>query len=97
MPEQFTTVLEQAIESLIHEQKVPTVALVKSRLNQPIPMAIIIQGLQRWKQNGQIPQNMQAAQPSSQQRIETLEAQVATLTARLNILEERLKMQEGGK
>ncbi|HIF9161791.1 TPA: hypothetical protein ACX6PM_002833 [Photobacterium damselae] len=80
--------LQQAIQSLVSEGKQPSVALVKARLAQNVPMPIIIQALQSWKQNAKVPKITEHKREISlEQRIEQLEQQVAILTQRLSQLE----------
>lgn len=49
--------LQQAIQSLVSEGKQPSVALMKARLAQNVPMPIIIQALQSWKKNAKSTQD----------------------------------------
>lgn len=80
--------LQQAIQSLVSEGKQPSVALVKARLAQNVPMPIIIQALQSWKMNAKVPKITEHKREISlEQRIEQLEQQVAILTQRLSQLE----------
>ncbi|QUJ66918.1 hypothetical protein KDD30_12460 [Photobacterium sp. GJ3] len=92
MSSAITDALERAIQSLISEGKEPSVALVKARLREPLPMPVIIQALKSWKQHAQLPDIPQAkAKPlSDQARIAQLESQVAELTERLTALEQRI-------
>ncbi|BAX54026.1 hypothetical protein PDPUS_1_02652 [Photobacterium damselae subsp. piscicida] len=80
--------LQQAIQSLVSEGKQPSVALMKARLAQNVPMPIIIQALQSWKKNAKVPKITEHKREISlEQRIEQLERQVAILTQRLSQLE----------
>lgn len=90
MPSAITEALERAIQSLMTEGKEPTVALVKARLREPLPMPVIIQAIKSWKQHAKVPKitETQAAPVSDSERIAQLEAQVATLTTRLAALEQ---------
>ncbi|MBV7300060.1 hypothetical protein [Enterovibrio paralichthyis] len=90
MSKDFTSVLQQAIDTLVAEQKTPSVALIKSRLSEPVPMPLIISALQRWKKNGTVPKvELVEKEKDAQQRIAELEAQVKALTARIEALEQR--------
>lgn len=90
MSSEITQALEQAITSLIAEEKEPSVALIKSRLAEPLPMPLIIKALQAWKKNAKVPKIEKSEQSLSQEeRIKQLEAQVAVLTARLEQLEQQ--------
>ncbi|OEE62427.1 hypothetical protein [Enterovibrio norvegicus] len=92
MSTDFTPALQQAIEALLREGKEPTVALVKSRLNQSVPMPLIISALQRWKKNGKVPKiEIIEKVKDADARIEALEAQVRVLTQRLDALEQHSK------
>ncbi len=84
----ITLALEQAITSLIAEGKEPSVALIKARLTEPLPMPLIIKALQAWKKNAKVPK-IERTEPSisNEERIKQLEQQVADLTARLSQLE----------
>jgi hypothetical protein len=84
----ITLALEQAITSLIAEGKEPSVALIKARLTEPLPMPLIIKALQAWKKNAKVPK-IEKAEPSlsNEARIKQLEQQVANLTDRLTQLE----------
>lgn len=90
MSSEITLALEQAITSLIAEGKEPSVALIKSRLAEPLPMPVIIKALQAWKKNAKVPK-IEKSTPalSHEERIKQLEQQVATLTARLEQLEQQ--------
>ncbi|MDD1795231.1 hypothetical protein L4D06_20915 [Enterovibrio makurazakiensis] len=91
MSTDFTPILEQAIQSLLREGKNPSVALVKSRLTQPVPMPLIISALQHWKKNGKVPKvELVESKKSSDERIEALEEQVKALTTKLEALEQHL-------
>ncbi|PSW01682.1 hypothetical protein [Photobacterium lipolyticum] len=84
----ITQALEQVITSLIAEGKEPSVALIKARLADPLPMPVIIRALQAWKKNAKVP-NIQKTEPTlnTEARIKQLEQQVAELTIRLARLE----------
>ncbi|WP_120513920.1 hypothetical protein [Photobacterium salinisoli] len=93
MSSAITDALERAISTLIAEGKEPSVALVKARLSEPLPMPVIIQALKSWKQHAKVPEikTRDAAQLSDSERIAALEQQVASLTARLSALEQTLQ------
>lgn len=88
MSSEITQALEQAINSLVAEGKEPSVALIKSRLADPLPMPLIIKALQAWKKNAKVPK-IEKTEPtiSMEERVKQLEQQVATLTARIEQLE----------
>ncbi|WP_459782127.1 hypothetical protein [Photobacterium sp. R1] len=89
MSSAVTEALESAIQSLMAEGKEPSVALVKARLREPLPMPVIIQAIKSWKQHAKVPKITEtpAATASDSERIAQLEAQVASLTSRLAALE----------
>jgi len=88
MSSEITQALEGAITSLIAEGKEPSVALIKSRLVDPLPMPLIIKALQAWKKNAKIPKIEKSAPALTQEeRIKQLEQQVAALNDRLDQLE----------
>ncbi|WEM42831.1 hypothetical protein PTW35_03055 [Photobacterium sp. DA100] len=90
MSSEITQALSEAIESLVAEGKEPSVALIKSRLADPLPMPLIIKALQSWKSSARVPRIEKVdPQPSAEARIAALEQQVASLTARLEQLESR--------
>ena len=83
-----STILENAIKALLDENKQPTVALVKTKLSQPVALPLVIQAVQNWKQLKQMPQQEVALKiPNVEERIALLEAQVNALTARILQLE----------
>lgn len=88
MSSEITQALEQAINSLVAEGKEPSVALIKSRLANPLPMPLIIKALQAWKKNAKVPK-IEKTEPtiSIEERVKQLEQQVAALTARIEQLE----------
>ncbi|WP_064602218.1 hypothetical protein [Photobacterium sp. J15] len=88
MSSEITQALEQAINSLVAEGKEPSVALIKSRLADPLPMPLIIKALQAWKKNAKVPK-IEKTEPtiSMEERVKQLEQQVAALTARIEQLE----------
>ncbi|WP_407331203.1 hypothetical protein [Enterovibrio sp. 27052020O] len=91
MSTDFTPALQQAIEALKREGKEPTVASIKSRLTQSVPMPLIISALQRWKKNGKLPKvEMVEKESDADVKIAALEAQVKVLTQRLDALEQHL-------
>ncbi|MGF1684485.1 hypothetical protein [Photobacterium minamisatsumaniensis] len=88
MSSEITQALEQAISSLTQEGKEPSVALIKARLTDPLPMPLIIKALQAWKKNAKVPK-IEKCEPKEtlEERITILEKQVTELTARLVQLE----------
>ncbi|MBY5948819.1 hypothetical protein [Photobacterium rosenbergii] len=88
MSSEITKALTDAIDALVAEGKEPSVALIKSRLADPLPMPLIIKALQSWKSSARVPKIEKVEnQPSAEARIAALEQQVATLIARLEKLE----------
>lgn len=88
MSSEITQALTDAIDALVNEGKEPSVALIKSRLVDPLPMPLIIKALQSWKSSARVPKIEKVdKQPSAEARIAALEQQVAALTARLEQLE----------
>ncbi|KLV01636.1 hypothetical protein ABT56_22035 [Photobacterium aquae] len=89
MPSPISQALSNAIESLIAEGKEPSVALIKARLPEPLPMPVIIKALQSWKSSARVPKiEKSAPQLSAEERISKLEQLVADLTGRLEKLEQ---------
>lgn len=96
MSQEPQEILEQAIQALLDENKTPTVALVKQRLSTPLPMALIINRLQRLKQEGSLakgrmPSEKKPEQITADDKIAALEAKVNLLTTRLEALEAQLE------
>lgn len=84
----ITQELENAIGSLISEGKEPSVALIKSRLANPLPIPVIIKALQAWKKNAKVPMiEKQTKALTAEERITQLEQQIITLSTRLAKLE----------
>ncbi|KJG15546.1 hypothetical protein [Photobacterium angustum] len=84
----ITQELENAIGSLISEGKEPSVALIKSRLANPLPIPVIIKALQAWKKNTKVPTiEKQTKELTADERITQLEQQIITLSTRLAKLE----------
>lgn len=80
--------LEQVLQQLKAEGKQPSVALLKSRLSQPVPLPVIVSVLARDKA-GHNPLAMPAdakTEPTLAERVSQLEQQVATLQAQLTTL-----------
>jgi hypothetical protein len=82
----------------ISEQgKTPSVALIRNMAQHPIAIPEVIKGLQNWKSNPSIrPKNQHrqmttdsATNPSLQQRVTQLEAQVATIMQQLAKLSDK--------
>jgi len=75
-----TTQLSHIIDSLISEGKVPSVALVKARLTENIPIPVIIKAIQVWQRTGKVPSvSVQKKASSLEQRVMDLEKEVAQL------------------
>ncbi|MGF1689385.1 hypothetical protein L4C36_22445 [Photobacterium japonica] len=90
MSSAITQALTQAIESLVAEGKEPSVALIKARIHEPLPMPVIIKALQSWKSSARVPRIERTETPvTPEARIAALEQQVADLSARLAALEAR--------
>lgn len=83
----FTSVINEAIQSLSAEGKTPNLALVKSRLATPVPMPFIIAALQSWKQKGVVPKLEQCSPLSTDEKIAQLEAKVRALELKIQTLE----------
>ncbi|MGL5762831.1 MAG: hypothetical protein ACRCX9_06380 [Plesiomonas shigelloides] len=80
--------LEQVLQQLKAEGKQPSVALLKSRLSQPVPLPVIVSVLARDKA-GHNPLATPAGattEPTLAERVSQLEKQVATLQAQLTTL-----------
>lgn len=91
MSKDFTAAIQQAIDALQAENKTPSVALVKSRLTETVPMPLIISALQRWKKSGTVPKvELVEKTQDAAARIAELEAQIKALTSRIEALEQRL-------
>ncbi len=85
--------LEAILSQLVAQGKEPTVALVKARLSQPVPMPAIISVMKSWKSSKLVPKvevtdNSKTA--TAEQRIEELEQKVAQLIERVSQLETQL-------
>ncbi len=88
----ITQELKAIIAQLVEEGKDPSVALVKARLSQPVPMPAIISTIKSWKASKRVPkvEVTTAASLSAEQRIEQLEQQVSALLQRVARLESQL-------
>lgn len=83
--------LKEVLEQLQKEGKEPTVALVKARLSTAIPMPALITTIKSWKCANRVPKVEVAAKTANDAcRITELEKQVAELTTRLALLEEKM-------
>lgn len=84
-----TQELEAVLTRLVEEGKEPTVALVKARLSQPIPMPAIITTIKTWKASKRVPkiEVAEKVDVTLEQRVEQLEQQVKQLFARIDQLE----------
>lgn len=90
MSSDITQALTQVIDSLLAEGKEPSVALIKTRLAEPLPMPIIIKALQTWKSSARVPKIEKCApNVSAEERIITLEKHVADLMLRIEKLEQQ--------
>ena len=84
--------LKEVLEQLQKEGKEPTVALVKARLSTAIPMPALITTIKSWKSANRVPKVEVAAKTANDAcRITELEKQVAELTTRLVLLEEKME------
>lgn len=82
--------IEKALQQLTDSGKQPTVALVKSRLTSNVPMPAIIAAIKSWKGNKSIPKiEVKEAEVSADDKIAQLEEKIATLTKRIEILENK--------
>ncbi|MCX2496899.1 hypothetical protein [Plesiomonas shigelloides] len=80
--------LEQVLQQLKAEGKQPSVALLKSRLSQPVPLPLIVSALARDKagHNPLATPTEATTEPTLAERVSQLEQQVATLQAQLATL-----------
>ncbi|WP_305370162.1 hypothetical protein [Photobacterium leiognathi] len=84
----ITQELENVIAALTTEGKEPSVALIKARLSNPLPIPVIIKALQAWKKNAKVPTiEKQTKTLTADERIAQLEQQVTALSERLARLE----------
>ncbi|MDP5254868.1 MULTISPECIES: hypothetical protein [unclassified Vibrio] len=88
-----TTELTQILTQLERENKTPSVALIKARLSQPVPMPALIATMKRWKQQKSVPkvevQNQSDSDLAS--RVAELESEVTHLREKLLFLERQIK------
>jgi uncharacterized protein YlxW (UPF0749 family) len=90
LTQDVTEELTQIMNGLHQQGKEPTVALVKARLSNPVPMPALITAIKSWKNSQKVPKVEIARQESTEQeRIHQLEQQVQALTARIQALEEK--------
>lgn len=84
-----TAELEAVLTQLTLEGKTPSVALVRGRLSQSIPMPALIAAIKNWKTSNRVPKIEVAAEPaqSLEQRVTQLEQQVEQLLSRIAQLE----------
>ncbi|WP_371372681.1 hypothetical protein [Thalassotalea aquiviva] len=61
----------KAAANLAKENKKPTVALLKSRLPNSTPLALIIKGLQQWQANPRLPEREETKQNSAKSKSKT--------------------------
>ncbi|MDO6687359.1 MULTISPECIES: hypothetical protein [unclassified Agarivorans] len=84
-----------AIKSLVDDNKQPTLALVKGRLNSRQPMPLVIEAINAYKRDPSIIEGLIPAEPavtstntpSMEKRVAELESQVAFLLERVTQLE----------
>ncbi|RJX67541.1 hypothetical protein DZ860_18280 [Vibrio sinensis] len=83
--------LKDVLEQLDLEGKKPTVAMVKARLSTPIPIPALVSVIRSWKNTQHVPKvEVTSPKDSDSDKIKQLEQQVANLTQRLTMLEEKL-------
>lgn len=70
---------------LTDEGKIPSVALIKNRATQPIPMPQIIQMLQKWKQSPE------SCKQQLQQNTSTKKENKQTMEQRVTLLEKKVE------
>lgn len=92
MTTHVTAQLEQAIQTLVDDGKKPTVALVKTRMTQVVPIPLIIHALQHWKTTGKIPKTEIIEKPNDPlEKILALEEEIRHLKERLTAIEKQLR------
>lgn len=90
MTTHLTQLLERAICTLVDEGKKPTVALIKTRLNQAVPIPLVIHALQQWKSAGYVTKSpIIETQNEPLARIQALEQEVLSLKERIARLEKQ--------
>ncbi len=78
--------------------QVPSTALIKTRLRQPVPMATLITALQRWKQDPEAYRDLgfPGSQPASDQQNEPVttspEAQLELMQRQIEQLQQQVAM-----
>jgi TolA-binding protein len=84
-----TAELEAVLTQLTQEGKTPSVALVKARLSQAVPMPALIATIKNWKASKPVPKIEVAAETTVplEQRVTQLEQQVDQLLLRIAQLE----------
>ncbi|MBD1555952.1 hypothetical protein HC752_03310 [Vibrio sp. S9_S30] len=91
----ITAELEAAIQSLADQGKDPTVALVKARMKTPVPMPAIIAAMKSWKSSSHVPKvEVGISEPSSDDRVAILEAQIVTFSKQIDDLTIRIEKLE---
>ncbi|MFW1209962.1 hypothetical protein ACEV7S_14405 [Vibrio parahaemolyticus] len=91
LTQDVTKELEAVMEQLQREGKEPTVALVKARMNTPVPMPALITVIKSWKSANHVPKvEVTAPLSKEEDRLTVLEKTVAKLTARIEELEAKL-------
>ncbi|WP_434356542.1 hypothetical protein NF212_13740 [Parasalinivibrio latis] len=93
MSTSYTALIEAALRQLHAEGKQASIAAVKSKLSQPVPMPVLLSAIQAYKKNGIVPEQKAHDTPkaNADARITELEKEVADLKARLHTLESKLE------
>lgn len=88
-----TAELAKIITELEQENKTPSVALIKARLSQPVPMPALIATVKRWKQKKSVPkvEVSSHSDPDLSLRVTELENEVTRLREKLLFLERQIK------
>lgn len=88
-----TAELTKIITELEQENKTPSVALIKARLSQPVPMPALIATVKRWKQKKSVPkvEVSSHSDPDLSLRVTELENEVTRLREKLLFLERQIK------
>jgi TolA-binding protein len=92
-----TLELEAIISQLVADGKDPSVALIKTRLSQTVPMPAIITTLRSWKASKKVPKvevtasdERNSIEQQNEQRIAQLEQHITQLLTRVEKLEAQL-------
>ncbi|WP_114786641.1 hypothetical protein [Vibrio tetraodonis] len=82
--------LTEVLQQIQSEGKDPTVALVRARLNTPVPIPALIKVIKDWKHSKHVPKvEVAAKEVNSDEKIAKLEKQITDLTMRLDKLEKK--------